>query len=424
MLIIMALVCILSINVAYADSETYFGIMDSPSIVYENMGSFLAPFCLDISLDGTVVTDLSLEFEASENIQIESVDCFYQSNPYNTVVGSDNSKMLFSGKKLTNGILNLQSYTFKKGTFYFEVRCSVLDRSDQLALVTGKVASHHWESTSPREHDGLSSGVTFSRTFFLEKDDSHIVKTLTFTNGTTAKAGIPYELKADIVPSSAKIEWVVVDAGDTGAIITNNVLFTVGPGKVVVEARVCGGNEDGSDYAKQFTINVEAIRNLSSTNKVIGITTNDYFDNNTRVSFQLVANEKVKDAKYGDAYYIPKCWSIDEGEWVFFSNQKAFLFFRSALADEVHESAVFSTKGLSNGEHVLHAGYTTMRYNGEKWVDAGYDYIADIPFIVGANLPITGESNRFWVYMILLLCSLAGIFIICKFINWKRDIEL
>lgn len=123
MLIIMALVCILSINVAYADSETYFGIMDSPSIVYENMGSFLAPFCLDISLDGTVVTDLSLKFEASENIQIESVDCFYQSNPYNTVVGSDNSKMLFSGKKLTNGILNLQSYTFKKGTFYFEVRC-------------------------------------------------------------------------------------------------------------------------------------------------------------------------------------------------------------------------------------------------------------------------------------------------------------
>lgn len=285
----------------------------------------------------------------------------------------------------------------------------MLDRSNQLALVTGKVASHHWESTSPREHDGLSSGGTFSRTFFLEKDDSHIVKTLTFTNGTTAKAGIPYELKADIVPSSAKIEWAVVDAGDTGAIIANNVLFTVGPGKVVIEARVFGGNEDGSDYVKQFTINVEQVRNLSSTNKVIGIYTNDFFDSNTQVSFQLVANEIVHDAKYGDAYYIPKCWSIDDGKWNFFSRQKAFHLFRAAMADEVHQSAAFSTKGLSNGEHVFHAGYTTMRFNGEKWVDSGYDYVVDIPFLVGVTLPVTGERSKVGIYIFFFIGALFGL---------------
>ena len=75
----------------------------------------------------------------------------------------------------------------------------------------------------------------------------------------TATASIPLTLSGTVVPENATFQtivWSVVNAGTTGASITDNLLNTDADGTVTIRATIVNGTAIGADYTKDFTITV------------------------------------------------------------------------------------------------------------------------------------------------------------------------
>jgi len=127
--------------------------------------------------------------------------------------------------------------------------------------------------------DGLDEKAThtFSMQFCDTRGNWSVVNTKSFTIGwiepvteikinidvsVAIEAGKPVTLIGTVEPAGAtnqNIIWSVVNAGTTGATITNgNVLNTTGAGTVVIRATITDGLGKGQDYVKDFTITVKA----------------------------------------------------------------------------------------------------------------------------------------------------------------------
>ena len=420
MILFIILLCLFYCSGAFADAILTFEIEDDTIILAPEENGFNQTYRMEILFDITKVTNLSIEFDCSENIRMESVTCVkYQKTKRLSRIQEDSIDIIFT-KQLENGLLNMQDVTFGKGYYLFLLKCSVLNRESPIAYIKNRVLSHD-EKTSGNEFVEFSNNWSNTTLIYIEAQKAQTVSSITFANNSTARAGIPYELKANVVPESANIEWSVVDSGETGAIVTDKVLFTVAPGEVIVEARVKQGNVDGSDYVRQFVIHVEPVRNLSSSNKVIGINPYDFFGMNEDVRFRIISDDVPKEQTYGDFHYIAKGWSIDDRRWHFFRENPTFSLISVAKADEnadiTESSSAFKTNSLQTGLHTFHAAYTTMRFNGEKWVDSGYDYVLDIPFVVGAENPRTGDRENLLLWFGFLIAAVAGTLIIRKIIT-------
>jgi hypothetical protein len=74
---------------------------------------------------------------------------------------------------------------------------------------------------------------------------------------TTATVGTPLTLTATVEPSDAinqTIVWSVIDAGTTGASLTENTLNTTFSGTVILRATIVDGTTIGTDYTQDFAI--------------------------------------------------------------------------------------------------------------------------------------------------------------------------
>lgn len=108
---------------------------------------------------------------------------------------------------------------------------------------------------------GLADGSDFEKTFtvFISINDVMGIKDVT----TTAVAGVPTPLQGTIDPPDASrtIEWFIFDAASTGATIENGVLTAPRAGIIVVEARIAGGNPNGTDFSKLYYIEITGTTN-------------------------------------------------------------------------------------------------------------------------------------------------------------------
>jgi len=73
----------------------------------------------------------------------------------------------------------------------------------------------------------------------------------------TGTTGTPLTITATVRPDFASnnaIEWLVRDAGTTGANINGNILYTDADGTVLLRAKIANGVAEGMDYTKDFII--------------------------------------------------------------------------------------------------------------------------------------------------------------------------
>ena len=74
---------------------------------------------------------------------------------------------------------------------------------------------------------------------------------------TTAIATVPLTLNGTVLPSNATnqtILWNIVNAGTTGATITDNILNTTASGTCTLLAKIVNGASSTTDFTKQFTV--------------------------------------------------------------------------------------------------------------------------------------------------------------------------
>jgi hypothetical protein len=88
---------------------------------------------------------------------------------------------------------------------------------------------------------------------------THIPVTDIINVPTVAGVGVPLTLTGTVIPNNATnqtIVWSVKDAGTTGATIAENTLNTTETGTVLLTATITDGLDVGSDFVKDFTVNV------------------------------------------------------------------------------------------------------------------------------------------------------------------------
>jgi hypothetical protein len=101
-----------------------------------------------------------------------------------------------------------------------------------------------------------------------EKDDFVAVTNIAGVP-SAMQVGNPLTLTGAVAPSSATnkdIVWSVKEAGETGAVITNNTLTVTAPGTVTVTATVAKGASETADYTKDFNITVNPAAFVAVTN--------------------------------------------------------------------------------------------------------------------------------------------------------------
>jgi uncharacterized protein YjdB len=94
---------------------------------------------------------------------------------------------------------------------------------------------------------------------------------------TTVGAGVT--LNPTVTPSSRSVEWEIVNAGTTNAIISGNTFVGLNPGVAIIRGRVNKGISATHNYVKDFTITVtEAIATnpvtdiiLNKTSMILGV---------------------------------------------------------------------------------------------------------------------------------------------------------
>jgi hypothetical protein len=92
----------------------------------------------------------------------------------------------------------------------------------------------------------------------------------------TAVVGVPLPITGTVIPINAtnrNVEWVVHDAGSTGATILNGVLSTNDTGTVRIRAAIASGLGVGNMYYQEFNILVEephvAVDNISDVLEIV-----------------------------------------------------------------------------------------------------------------------------------------------------------
>jgi hypothetical protein len=73
----------------------------------------------------------------------------------------------------------------------------------------------------------------------------------------TAIVGIPLKLTGTVIPDNANnqiITWSLIDAGTTGATITDNVFLSKATGIAVIMATIVDGTAIGIEYTQEFII--------------------------------------------------------------------------------------------------------------------------------------------------------------------------
>ena len=110
-------------------------------------------------------------------------------------------------------------------------------------------------------HDNLINFIQVR--FISDKFENEDIPTFEIIGvPTIATAGTPLALTGAVLPNNAtnqSIIWSVVDAGGTGAMISNNnILNTTEAGTVKVRATITNGVTNG-DYTKDFNISVDAV---------------------------------------------------------------------------------------------------------------------------------------------------------------------
>jgi hypothetical protein len=111
----------------------------------------------------------------------------------------------------------------------------------------------------------------------------------------TVTAGTPLTLTGTVMPSNAtnrNIEWSMVNAGTTGATITNGVLNTTSAGTVNLLAKIINGTNSTTDYTQTFTITVNAAalsQGEPSWKTNFGGNGTDVYTSTTKVSDGIIA---------------------------------------------------------------------------------------------------------------------------------------
>ncbi|MBQ9007812.1 MAG: hypothetical protein IJ088_00565 [Clostridia bacterium] len=225
-IILITILCLLYCTGAIADAYIGFESSDDRIVINPEENVFNLMYSMEVRYDTTKVSNLSVQFDSSENLMPESVTCVrYHHDANSHTIQEESIEILFT-QQLENGLLDIRNITFGKGEYVFFLRCTVLDRASAVAYVKNHVLSHDVQILGQTEWDELSEPWCNTTTFvYLDPGEtSAIVSALTFANDSSAKAGIPYELKANVVPETANVAWSVVDAGNTGAIVTDKVL--------------------------------------------------------------------------------------------------------------------------------------------------------------------------------------------------------
>lgn len=109
--------------------------------------------------------------------------------------------------------------------------------------------------------DGIEEGQDYIEEFTITIEEPF--------RGITGISGVPDEMTAgDKITLNGKtepgnatyqsIKWSITDAGTTKATLNGKILSTPNPGKLILTATIESGNEDGSDFIQNFTIDVLA----------------------------------------------------------------------------------------------------------------------------------------------------------------------
>jgi hypothetical protein len=174
----------------------------------------------------------------------------------------DNSKIVIKGNLTSN----------QEGCYIDEGSEVTIDGS----FTVGSGMNYIWfsyDGTSNTNLTDLADTVPSSKAGYFEysdgvswlwlRDPASIIAVTDITDvPTTATVGTPLTLTGTVVPSTATnktIQWSVTDAGTTGASISGNTLNTASAGTVKVTATIINGITIGSDFTKEFSINVSSV---------------------------------------------------------------------------------------------------------------------------------------------------------------------
>ena len=108
--------------------------------------------------------------------------------------------------------------------------------------------------------NGIDIGVNFTKNFVIAVNATGFVPVTNIKDVSTATTvAIPLTLTGTVVPSNATnkiIVWSIIDAGETGATLSGNVLNTTAIGTVIVKATINNGTGIGVNFTKEFIIAV------------------------------------------------------------------------------------------------------------------------------------------------------------------------
>lgn len=123
-----------------------------------------------------------------------------------------------------------------------------IDRNGNLTVITSGNATIT-ASTDDGKHKNILN---------LTIPEYHAVTDVQFTTNEI-DAKIALELTATVLPANATnktITWSIFNAGTTGAKITNGILTTTGPGRVIIRATIAGGITPTRAYSRDFGITI------------------------------------------------------------------------------------------------------------------------------------------------------------------------
>ena len=132
------------------------------------------------------------------------------------------------------------------------------------ALLDGIIAVGYARLDGGDWEDVLRKGNWYDA--IVVKYDTSLMSFVPITNITdvpaTAVIGTPLTLTGTVMPNNAtnqNIVWSIKDADTTGANIKKNILNTAASGTVIVTASVANGLAIGTDFTKDFTIQVNTV---------------------------------------------------------------------------------------------------------------------------------------------------------------------
>jgi hypothetical protein len=109
--------------------------------------------------------------------------------------------------------------------------------------------------------DGLAPGSDYTQDFTITVAPPFVPVTNITGVPTDTTAGTPLALTGTVAPANATnstIVWSIMEAGGTGATLSDNTLNTTAAGTIIVTATVTDGTAVGTNYTKNFYVTVAA----------------------------------------------------------------------------------------------------------------------------------------------------------------------